>query len=64
MLIIIIDIFCKDVRIYINFYSFDYALKPLKAVEKMIKEAKQEYQQAKNISDREKAIAAWQMVIN
>ena len=40
------------------------ALKPLKAVEQSIKEAKQQYQQAKNIPDREKAIAVWQTAIN
>ena len=40
------------------------ALKPLQAVEQSIKEAKKQYQQAKNISDREQAIAAWQMAIN
>ena len=40
------------------------ALKPLQAVEHSIKEAKQQYQQAKNIPEREKAIAAWQMAIN
>ena len=40
------------------------ALKPLKAAEQRIKKAKQEYQQAKNIQDREKAIAAWQTAIN
>ncbi|MDJ0694652.1 hypothetical protein [Mastigocoleus sp. MO_188.B34] len=40
------------------------ALKPLKAVEESIKEAKKQYQQAKNISDREKAIAKWQISIN